>query len=124
MVWPVITIWKELLTELNFNTTHKMEWSNPSILGFHLLATCRDDLSALSDRATPKWNWEYVVQLLAKQHITRIEMNGATFSKERKAFCRILKSAPSSPKARMVTSMLTEGLGYCEKMIPSSQMIH
>lgn len=115
--WPVITYGINYNGAPISNITSKDGMEQPKHYWVPSIATCGMTL-VTSDRY-PEWNGNILVAALAKQHITRIEMNGTTFSKEEKLFENIgrVRQVSQSPDGYLYA--VTEGTGLLVKLLPS-----
>lgn len=114
--WPVITYGMNYNGTPITNITEKEGMEQPKHYWVPSIATCGMTL-VTSDKYS-EWKGNFLVAALAKQHISRIEMNGTNFSKEEKLLENIgrVRQVSESPDGYIYA--ITEGSGLLVKLIP------
>lgn len=114
--WPVITYGMNYNGTPITNITEKEGMEQPKHYWVPSIATC--GMTLVTSDKYPEWKGNFLVAALAKQHISRVEMNGTNFSKEEKLLENIgrVRQVSESPDGYIYA--ITEGTGLLVKLIP------
>jgi len=114
--WPVITYGMNYNGTPITNITQKEGMEQPKHYWVPSIATC--GMMLVTSDKYPGWKGNFLIAALAKQHITRVEMNGTNFLKEEKLLQNIgrVRQVSESPDGYIYA--ITEGTGLLVKLIP------